>query len=439
MNLAALSDEARRTLAALAKALPPPEWHAVELWLGTFYRFQLEWLLDFNRFSLILKSRQIGASHTIAAASVLWAMLGETTTVISLGQREADEVVDKARKHAEALRAFGSDWARFGKQAAQKLEFASGGRILSLPNTSAGRSFSGNVVLDEVAYYERPEEVWDGAGGTALHGYRIRVLSTPNGAGDFWHGLWSDPRQHAGYTRHKVTLDQALADGMPVSLDDCRKLARGDDRIFGQLFRCEFLDNAQQYLPTEAIEACMVDDPYVYEGICFAGMDLGRVNDRTELVILRRDTNGIRWHQYAESCKRTAFEDIERLASLAFSPTWNVKRLCIDATGMGTFPAEQLQKRFGRTRVEPVQFTASSKEDLATNLYSAFTDQTVRIPRADKLLRDDLTSIRRIVTSAGNVRYDAPQTSEGHGDRAWAFALALHACSGPDRRRHEVT
>ena len=434
-----LSPAARKTLSALATALPTSEWRAVELWLGTFYRFQLEWLLDFNRFSLILKSRQIGASHTIAGAAVLWALVGETTTVISLGQREADEVVDKARKHAEALQAFGSEWARFGKQAAQKLEFASGGRILSLPNTSAGRSFSGNVILDEVAYYDRPEEVWDGAGGTALHGYRIRVLSTPNGAGDFWHGMWTDPKQHQGYTKHAVTLDDAIADGLPVNIEDCWKLARGDERIFGQLFRCAFIDGQLQYLPTEALDACTVDDTYAYDGVCYAGMDVGRTNDRTELVIVRRDADGVRWTQYAESCKRTAYQDIERLAALAFSTTWNVKRLCIDATGMGAFPAEQLQKRFGRMRVEPVQFTAQSKEDLATGLYSAFTDATVRIPAADKLLRADLLSIRRIVTSAGNVRYDAPQTSDGHGDRAWAFALALHACSGPDRRRHEVS
>lgn len=434
-----LSKDAQQVLAVLQRALPPTEWRAIELWLGSFYRFQLEWLLDFNRFSLILKSRQIGASHTIAGAAVLWALLGETTTVISLGQREADEVVDKANRHVQALQHFGSNWAQFSRVPSNnRIELTSGGRVLSLPNTSAGRSFSGNVILDEMAYYDRPEEVWDGAGGTALHGYRIRVLSTPNGAGDFWHGLWSDAKQHKGYTRHAVTLNDAVQDGMPVNVEDCWKLSRGDARIFGQLFECKFTNNAQQYLPTESLRGCSVDDCYAFDGMCYAGMDIGRNNDRTELVIVRKDANGIRWHQYAESCKRTDYSDIERLAALAFSPTWNVKRLCVDATGMGTFPAEQLQKRYGRMRVEPVTFTATLKEDLATGLYSAFTEQTVRIPLADKLLFTDLSSIRRIVTSAGNVRYDAPQTDEGHGDRAWAFALALHACSGPDRRRHEV-
>jgi len=44
----------------------------------------------------------------------------------------------------------------------------------------------------------------------------------------------------------------------------------------------------------------------------------------------------------------------------------------------------------------------------------------------------ELASIRRIITAAGNIRYDAPRTSEGRADRAWALALALYACSTPN-------
>src|SRR5689334_7390568 len=98
-----LSPEALAAKAALRQALPAREWRAVELWLGTFYRYQQEWLLDWGRFSLLNKSRQIGASHVYAGCGVLWGMLGETTTVVSIGEREALEVVQKAAKHAEAL------------------------------------------------------------------------------------------------------------------------------------------------------------------------------------------------------------------------------------------------------------------------------------------------------------------------------------------------
>jgi phage FluMu gp28-like protein len=310
--------------------------------------------------------------------------------------------------------------------------------VIALPATSGGRSFSGNVILDEMAYHMHPEKVWDGASATVLHGYRLRALSTPNGVGNFWHNLLTDPDQHAGYVMHQTTLDEARLDGMPVDEEECRKMSRGDPRVFDQLFRCKFLDNEQQYIPTELITACSLDEAFCFEGECYAGLDLGRASDRTELVIVRKDQFGVRWQQYAESCRRTSSDDVERLAALTFSRAWNCRRLVVDATGMGSFPAERLQKQYGRSRVEPLTFTQQSKEVLATGLYSAFTEQTVRLNKKDSVLIDDLCAIRRIVTAAGNVRYDAPQTSKGHGDRAWAFALALHGCAGPDRRRREV-
>jgi phage FluMu gp28-like protein len=34
-----------------------------------------------------------------------------------------------------------------------------------------------------------------------------------------------------------------------------------------------------------------------------------------------------------------------------------------------------------------------------------------------------------MVTESGAIRFDAPRTVDGHADRAWSLALALHACS----------
>ena len=74
------------------------------------------------------------------------------------------------------------------------------------------------------------------------------------------------------------------------------------------------------------------------------------------------------------------------------------------------------------------------KAELATDLRIAFEDHTVQIP-ALRELRDDLHSIKRVVTVAGNVRFDAQRSeTDGHADRFWALALTIHAakdaCSG---------
>jgi phage FluMu gp28-like protein len=458
----------RRVLAAYKSVLPENEWAAMRAWLHTFYPFQLEWLLDPARFAVCNKSRQIGMSHTTSGVVVLWAaMLGETTTLISIGQREADEVRDKAEKHAKALVALGSRWAQ-ARSHGESLKFASGGRIIAVPSSSGGRSFSGNVFLDEFAYLEKPGEIWDAAAAVTLHDGKFRVGSTPNGVGNDFYNFWNQPKQNKGWNKHEFPLERAIAEGMRVSLDDCWKMAKGDPRIFDQLFNCKFLDGELQFIATEFIAAASVDDLYTFEGEYFGGLDIGRTVDRTRLVILRKlpehsDRPGHRVLAWVAGCKRTDVEALEALVDWAFA-VFKFRRFCVDASGLGSFEAERMQKRHGMLTVEPVTFTNPVKEDLATTLYSAFTQRSLSIakteqalklpydlpheyadfakrfavPKAAEEVRTDVASIRREVTSAGNIRYDAPHTDEGHADTAWALALALHACGNTGAIKHEI-
>jgi phage FluMu gp28-like protein len=96
----------------------------------------------------------------------------------------------------------------------------------------------------------------------------------------------------------------------------------------------------------------------------------------------------------------------------------------------------RVKKKHGLHRVEPVVFTLGSKEDLATTLFQVMSEKRLKLRRDDKPLHTALASIKRIITSAGNVRYDAPHTEAGHGDEAWALALAVHAATQPIGRRH---
>lgn len=421
-----------------AGALPESEFAALSAWSSTFYPFQREWLFEPTDYAICNKSRQIGLSHTTSALGVLWgAFHGELTTIISIGELESTEVLEKAKRHARVLLKLGSRMARPVRDSARELAFASGGRILALPSTG-GRSFTGNVFLDEFAYQERADEVWDAAAAVTMLGGRLRVASTPNGVGNEFQRLWRKADSpELGWVRHEIPIQRAIADGYPVDLKKCWSLAKGDARLFDQLFNCKFLDNEAQYIPTEAIEACSVEDTYTIQGDYYAGLDIGRTADLTAMVVVRKVPDGTRWVQSVETCKRTSSTELEALVARTFQ-RFQPRRLVVDSTGLGAFPAEEMQRRYGRHRVEPFPFTTQSKEDLATSMFSAFVESTVRIPRADSKLRDDLCAIRRVITSAGNVRYDAPHTDEGHADRAWALALALHGCNEPANRRNVV-
>jgi phage FluMu gp28-like protein len=90
--------------------------------------------------------------------------------------------------------------------------------------------------------------------------------------------------------------------------------------------------------------------------------------------------------------------------------------------------AEELQLRFGTSRVEQIMFTNQVKLDLGMPLLQAFQDRTIRIP-ADPDVREDLHKIRKTVTSSNNVRLEAESDDAGHADRFWSLALANHAAA----------
>ena len=91
--------------------------------------------------------------------------------------------------------------------------------------------------------------------------------------------------------------------------------------------------------------------------------------------------------------------------------------------------AEHLVQKYGAI-VEPVQFTAALKERLAPMVKQAFEERSIRIPD-NREVRADINSVKRFVTPAGNVRFDAEHTDRGHADRFWALALVVNAASEP--------
>jgi phage FluMu gp28-like protein len=274
-----------------------------------------------------------------------------------------------------------------------------------------------------------------------LHGYRLRVSSTPNGVGNDFHRLWTDEKENAGWSKHQTTLEDAFRDGLVPEEDraaflaDCWKMAKGDPRLFSQLFKCSFLDGNEQYIPTVLVQAAILQDTFVDESVSvtYAGYDVGLVNDLSCLVIVRQTQDNRVWVQRVDVGKRTDWDLQQENIYQAFQD-YGIKRLCIDETGMGVGLVKLLQKRLGTQKVVGVNFNLKSKEELATDAYQAFGDKMIHIPN-DYALVKDILSIRRIITTSGNVRYDAPHTDDGHADRAWALFLAIHACTNKPSTR----
>jgi phage FluMu gp28-like protein len=155
----------------------------------------------------------------------------------------------------------------------------------------------------------------------------------------------------------------------------------------------------------------------------YAGFDVGRKRDRSVLWVLEHVGDVFHTRQ-VRVLEAMPFSDQETLLH-GVLVNRQVKRLCIDSTGIGAMLAERLKQRWGH-RVEAVTFTSAVKSDLAMPLVRLFQDRLIRIP-GDAETREDLHKVRRTVTSAGNVRLDASRDGAGHADRFWALALAVHA------------
>jgi phage FluMu gp28-like protein len=157
----------------------------------------------------------------------------------------------------------------------------------------------------------------------------------------------------------------------------------------------------------------------------YLGVDIGRKRDLTVAWLFEK-LGDVLWSRALVALKNAPFDAqkkaIKDLLDLG------VRRCSIDQTQIGWMLTEELQKEYAN--VEGVIFTAQVKEKLAPLVKQRFENRLVRIPD-NRDVRADINAVKRFVTPAGNVRFDAEHTEKGHADRFWALALAIEAASQP--------
>lgn len=402
--------------------------------------YQRAWVDDPGRFKIWLAARQIGKSFSLALEPVLDAVERRTLWVfLSAGERQARELAEKAKLHLDAMRVIATElmddfFDAEGRPHKQlELRLPNGSRLVFLPaNPSTARGYSGNVVLDEFAFHQDSHAIWAALFPTVTRSasFKLRIASTPNGKSNMFYRLW-DAASRGGdgvWSAHRTDIYDAVANGLPVDPEELRA-GLADDLAWQQEYLLEFVEETTAYLPYDLIATCehpeaamdaLLEDLDPARGELYLGMDIGRQRDLSVIWLVQK-VGDVSWTRRVIELARTSFA-AQREVLYGLLP--RARRACIDATGLGMQLAEEAKQRFGH--VEPVTFSNAVKADLATTLRRAFEDRQVRIPIDDRI-REDLHSVRRIVTSAGNIRFDAERDQASHADRFWALALALHA------------
>jgi phage FluMu gp28-like protein len=418
--------------------------------------YQKAWVTGTEGVALAVKSRRIGWTYASACRAVYRRLLrGRHLYYTSADLSTSREFVEECLRWAGVFDAAAED---LGEQVisddgktAFVLRFANGAKIVagsSSPKFFRGKG--GDVDLDEFAFHPDQRSLWKAAQPAAVvAGHHLRVWSSPNGAGCFF-DLLASGRAMPGLSVRRVTLVDAVAQGLverlrglghhdavarEAFLRDVRASCP-DEASWREEFLCEPSSEEAALLPYDLVRTCEADAGQDLEalpdgrGPYYAGLDVGRKHHRSVLWVVEKV--GDVFHTRALKVMAGQTFTAQEGVVAALLGRRSVRRLCVDSTGIGAQLAERMGERFGH-RCEAVTFTAPTKAALALPLRRLFEDRLVRVPAADDV-REDLHGVRRVVTSAGNVRLDAADNAGGHSDRFWALALAVHAADADGGR-----
>lgn len=409
--------------------------------------WQKKWVEDSSRFKIGLWSRQTGKSFSTACEAVSDCAIQPKNSntlwvVLSAGERQALEWMQKAKKWAEAVKATVDSYEELRDSAnallsRAEIRFGNGSRILAIPaNPDTARGYSANLILDEFAIHEKPFDIWAAIYPSITNPLagekKLRIVSTPKGRGNKFADLWE---HNAEYSKHKVTIEDAARGGLFGS-DEAKAAAKlaelkagvDDPDIWAQEFLCEFIDNTSVLLPYEMIGKCesanIADD-----GVSplYIGMDIGRSKDLSVIITAVRLGDVLAVTDVTELKRMPFAEQLEILVSKAKNR--RVSSVRIDATGIGAMLAEEATKKLG-SKCLGVTFSATSKGEMYGLMRRRFEERSIRVP-VDRNLREDLHAVQRLVSSGGTVTYSAPRNADGHSDRAAALALCSLAANAP--------
>ena len=454
---------------------------------GLFLPYQERWLDDNSPVKLWEKSRRIGADYVESYRCVVTRLLGQNARDYWYSSADESAAVEQMEYMKGWLRMFNAVFGEEHgeemidgdsvKVMSLRLPMIAGRAARITVMTSSPKRFrskGGDVCLSELAFHKQAKEMWKAATPTATWGGDIAALSSHNGEQSEFNGLIRQARRRLdpatyGPAReadliasvHRVTIDDAIGDGLVEKINETQGTSL--DRVgfraglrskcasedaWNEEYLCIPSAQSASYFPTVLLRDCLSPNAGgLHTGLgafldavadraealgadrLSAGCDVGRTNDRFVVWVwgrvgLQRVCLGALVYQGRD------FRDMETAINATMDGAYGpdrrrVRRLCIDATGLGMQLAERMEQKW-RTRVEGVKFTAAVKEDIFGTARAGLEERTVLLPDDDRVVAD-FTAIRRTITKAGHSRYDAEANEHGHADIATAAALGLMA------------
>ena len=221
------------------------------------YPFQDECVEEFqrHRFTVILKSRQLGIS-TITAAYAVWLAIFYKDKNVLVIATKLSVAMNFIKKVKVALRHI-PNWLVLPSLTSnnkQSVEFSNGSTIKAIPTSDdAGRSEALSLlIVDEAAFVRNFDELWMGLYPTLSTGGRAIVLSTPNGVGGQYYDLYMKAESGENeFNPIKLPWDVHPEHGEEWFLNESKNLSQ---KQVAQELLCDFAASGDTFLNVSDIE-----------------------------------------------------------------------------------------------------------------------------------------------------------------------------------------
>ncbi len=474
-------------------SLPEHDMHLGDVLLP----YQKKWLADKSPVKVIEKSRRIGLTWAQALDDVITAATsgreGMDVMYISFNQDMTREYIDACGEWAKKLQLVAShaneEVFRDGDERgikAFRIDFASGHKIVALSSRPSNlRGKQGRVIIDEAAFVDDLPELLKAALALLMWGGQVIVISTHNGAENAFNEIVQDVRAgNLPYSLHRITLDDALHDGLFRRI--CRVTKKAWTREAEDDWRAELVrtygDGADEelfcipnrsagaYLTAAMIEACMDDIPVITwrePAKDFVDWPLPvaetwtrgwiEENLRQHLEALPKDRSHFCGVDFGRSGDLSVFWPVTEQKDLRLVPPFVLElRNCphrtqqqilfaiidalprfsgvsLDARGNGSALAEACRQQYGQGYVREVMISETWYRETMPLLKAGIEDKTLALPKD----ADILTDFRSLRVVKGVARIPEPRTKDKtgaggrpgsrHGDSVIACAMMLDA------------
>ena len=403
-----------------------------------------------NRIRNILKSRQIGATYYFAHEAFIDALTtGHNQIFLSASKKQALQ--------------FRSYIVNYAKQTAdvdlkgETIKLPNGAELIFLgTNSATAQSYHGNLYFDEVFWVPKFDVMRKVASGMAAQKmYRQTYFSTPTTTAHPAYAFFSGKAfnknrakadkveidiSHENLKSGKLCADRqwkqivSIYDAMEggcnlFNIDDL--IAENSKEEFEQLFLCQFADDNTSAFKFADLQLCQVDSleewhdykPFYQRPFgnreVWLGYDPAFTGDRAALAIIAPpkveggDYRVLHWQTFHGMDYEAQASRIKR-----FCDDYNVTRIVIDKTGMGSGVFQEVKKFY--PMAIGLDYNADLKNEMVLKTQNLIQKRRLKFD-GNEIITSFMT-VKKRITGTGKITYVSDRSEDAsHGDLSWAI------------------